>query len=195
MSHTKASQLLANIHLLMKEEAITIRGFVTLLGDRSFALTILIFSLPNSLPLPGIPGLSTVTGIPILLIALQIVWGKESIWLPKRIAAKEISQSFLSKVIGASIPYVAKLEKCLHPRWNVFFTRGGERFIGLLIAIMAFILSLPIVGGNFLPGLSISLLAIALLESDGIFALIAMAFCILSLALMFRLLEPIPLIQ
>ncbi len=189
MPHSKASQLLTDINLRLKEEAITVRDFITLLGDRSFALCILIFSLPNSLPLPGIPGLSTLTGIPILIISLQMVWGKESIWLPKKVAHKEISQGLLSKIIGKSIPYVARLEKFLHPRLGLFCSNGGERLIGVIIAIMAFILSLPIVGGNFLPGFSISLLAIAMLERDGLFALLAIIFSLVSLALMYHLLE------
>lgn len=187
--HTKASQLLQNLHELLKEEPISLRDFVTLLGDRSFALAILIFSLPNSLPLPSFPGFSTITGIPILVIALQIAWGKQNIWLPERIARKEISQGIVSTIIGKSIPYVQKLEKLLHPRLSVLYSTGGERLIGLLIALMSLILCLPIVGGNFLPGLSISLLAIALLERDGLFALLSMAFCLTTIALMYSLIE------
>lgn len=186
-NHIKASQILQNIHALLKEDAITVQDFVMLLGDRSFALSILIFSLPNSLPIPGIPGFSTLTGIPILCIALQMVWGKETIWLPRKVAHKTISQSMLATILTKSIPFVARLEKYLHPRLTWVTSRNGERVIGLLIAFMAFILSLPLVGGNFLPGLSISLMAIALLERDGLFALISMAFCIASIAAMYKL--------
>lgn len=186
MHQKRASQLLENIHKLLKEDAITVHDFVTLLGDRSFALCILIFSLPNSLPLPGIPGFSTLTGIPIIIIALQMLWGKQTIWLPKRLAEKEISQGLIARFIEKSIPHIARLEKILHPRLTFFCT---ERVIGLLIAFMAIILSLPIVGGNFLPGFSISLLAIAMLERDGIFALLSIGFCLLSIGLMYQLLE------
>lgn len=188
-SSTKASHLLNHIQSLLREETITVQDFVRLLGDRSFALAILIFALPNSLPLPGIPGLSTVTGVPILILALQMVWGKETIWLPRKVAQRELQQEILGKIIAKAIPYVARIEKYLHPRYRCFCSKTSERFVGVLIAIMAFILSLPIVGGNFLPGFSIALLAIALLERDGAFALISIAFTLVSLVLMYNLLE------
>ncbi|MBY0407868.1 MAG: exopolysaccharide biosynthesis protein [Rickettsiales bacterium] len=188
LDQKKASQLLQEIQAKLKEEPITIGDFVSLLGDRSFALAILIFSLPNSLPVPGIPGFSTLTGIPILWIALQMVWGKQSIWLPETVARREIAQHMVGKIITTSVPYITRLEKWLHPRFAFFCTAWGERLVGLLITSMAFILTLPIVGGNFLPGFSISLLALALLERDGLFAIISAAYCILSLVFMYQVL-------
>lgn len=187
--HLKASHLLRHIDHGLKDGSITVQDFVSLLGDRSFALTILVFSLPNSLPVPGIPGFSTITGIPILVIALQMVFGRENIWLPRKVAEKEIAQGALSRIIDIAIPYVARLEKLLHPRLPFFCTAWGERLVGLLIVTMALILSLPIVGGNFFPGMSISLMALAILERDGLFAIFSMGFCIASIILMYSLLE------
>jgi len=185
--NTKASDLLAQIANSAEGETISIGEFVSLLGERSFALAILIFSLPNSLPVPGIPGFSTITGLPILFIALQLVAGKHKIWLPKSVSEKTFSNAFLKKVVTKAMPVVQWLERFLHPRFGFVCGPIGERVIGLLIATMAFILVLPIVGGNFLPGASISLLALALLESDGIFACFSMAFCLLSLWFMYSI--------
>lgn len=156
---------------------IMIGDFVTLLGDRSFALAILIFSLPNAVPI-GVPGFSTVTGLPILFIALQILCGRKVIWLPRKVAEKRFQQEFLAKVICKALPVVIWVEKFLHPRLTILCESIGERFIGFLIAVMACILALPIVGANFPPALSISLLALSLLEDDGVFAVLSMLFCI-----------------
>lgn len=185
--NVRASHLLKQIEAASHGDTISVGEFVSMLGDRSFALAILIFSLPNSLPVPGIPGFSTVTGLPILFIALQLIAGKHTIWLPKRVAEKTFSQAFLKKIVTKAMPVVLWLEKFLHPRLGFVCGPIGERVIGLLIATMAFILVLPIVGGNFLPGASISLLALALLENDGIFASFSMAFCLLSLWLMYSI--------
>src|SRR5687768_2949363 len=87
----RTSDLLRDIADQPDHGTISVGRFVELLGDRSFALCILIFSLPNSLPVPGIPGFSTITGVPILLIALQIVFGRKAIWLPPKIAAKSFT--------------------------------------------------------------------------------------------------------
>jgi hypothetical protein len=60
----RTSDLLKEIRDLPDQGMVTIGTFVDMLGDRSFSLCILIFSLPNSLPVPGIPGFSTITGCP-----------------------------------------------------------------------------------------------------------------------------------
>lgn len=185
--HIRASTLLQQIADTPDRETISVGEFVSLLGERSFALAILIFSLPNSLPVPGIPGFSTITGLPILFIAMQMVMGEKTIWLPRKVSEKTFSQAFLKKIVTKAMPLVLWLERYLHPRGRVLCGPVGERIMGFLIVLMAFILVLPIVGGNFLPGASISLMALALLENDGLFASVAITVCLLSLALMFSI--------
>jgi hypothetical protein len=183
----RTSDVLKDIVLVGGQDEIAIGEFMTMLGDRSFALAILIFSLPNSLPIPGIPGFSTVTGIPILFIAIQIVCGRKAIWLPRSVALKQFPRHFLVKMITKALPVIVWLEKFLHPRLTVVCGAYGERIIGVLIAVMAFILALPIPGGNIPPGVSISLLALAILERDGVFALVSMVFTVASFCFIYKL--------
>ena len=168
---------------------ISIGEFMSILGDRAFCLAILIFSLPNSLPVPGIPGFSTITGIPIVVLALQMMAGKPVIWLPKRVANKTFSRQGLCKLITKTLPSIVFLEKYLRPRILFMSQPLGERLIGFLIFILSFILIMPIPGGNFLPGLSISLLALGLLERDGLFLFLAISFILLSLTFMIKIIE------
>ena len=51
---------------------------------------------------------------------------------------------------------------------------------------LAAILALPMPGGNFLPGTSILLLALALLEKDGKLALAGIAFSVGSVVFMYK---------
>lgn len=169
------------------EDNISVGRFTSLLGDRAFALTILIFSLPNSLPIPGIPGLSTITGVPIILIALQIIAGRHTIWLPKKVADKEFSQAMLAKVITKALPVVVWIERFLKPRFLIMTQGVIERLMGVLILSMALILSLPIIGGNFLPGFCISLMALSILERDGLLAAFAMALTVGSIVFMYNI--------
>jgi len=183
----RTSELLRDIAASHEDGEISIGECVARMGDRSFALAILVFSLPNSLPVPGIPGFSTITGIPILLIALQIIAGRQSIWLPHRVAEKKFQQAFLAKIVRKALPVVLWLERWLKPRLSFVCEGWGERLIGLLIFVMAAILALPIVGGNFLPGFAISLLALSLLEKDGLFASFAISFCVGSIYFMYKI--------
>jgi len=182
----RTSDLLRDITTSPHQGDVSIGDFVSLLGDRSFALVILIFALPNAVPVPGIPGFSTLTGVPIMLLALQIALGRDTIWLPERVAKKRFSCTFLTKVINKAMPAMLWIEKCLHPRW-VWVCEGiSERAIGMLIVVLAAILALPMPGGNFLPGLSILLLALALLEKDGKLALAGVIFSVGSIVFMYK---------
>lgn len=183
----QASYLLREIADATDAGQITVSEFISLLGNRSFALAILIFALPNAFPL-GLPGLSTITGIPIIFIALQLVWGRKTIWLPRRIADKTFSHYSLRTAMGKAYPVVQWFEKFLHPRiTGICESKIGERSIAAVIALMALLLILPVVGLNLLPGICISLLALALLEKDGALATFSLLLCVMSSYVMYEM--------
>jgi len=166
------------------QDMVTMRQFMAMLGDRAFFLGILVFSLPNSLPVPGIPGFSTITGLPILFLAAQVALGHSVIWMPKRIAEKSFSRKGMNRILSKATPAVVKLERLLKPRLLPVTEKYGERFWALLILLLTCILVMPIPGGNFLPGLSISLIALGMLERDGLFLLIVGFFIVATLGVM-----------
>ncbi len=170
-----------------EKDQVSVGEFISALGDRSFCLAILVFSLPNSLPIPGIPGFSTITGLPITFIAMQMVLGRKSLWLPKKIAEKKFSSRALAKMLSKAIPSVERLEKLLKPRWLPLTSPLSERFLGVLMVALSLIIALPIPGGNFLPGLSMSLIALAMLERDGIFLMGAVCFGVSSIVFMYKI--------
>ncbi len=166
---------------------VTVGEFIGMLGDKGFCLAILIFSLPNSLPVPGIPGFSTLTGLPITFIGLQMVIGRQSLWLPYRFASKKFSRSGLVKMLSKALPAVVWLEKFLRPRWLPLTEPLADRFIGAMFVVLSLIIALPIPGGNFLPGLAMSLIALAMLERDGIFLVAALAFAVSGIVFMYKI--------
>lgn len=189
--HANAQRTSAILEHIIKscdrEGTISLGEFLSLLGDRAFFLAILVFSLPNSLPVPGIPGFSTITGLPITFIALQLLLGRESIWLPKSWAQKSFSRQGVGRLLAKALPAVVWLEKFLRPRLLALSSGTGGRLLGLLFIVLSLIIALPIPGGNFLPGLSMSLLALAMIERDGLFLLSAIAFSVASVAFMVKI--------
>jgi hypothetical protein len=166
---------------------VTIGEFVSLLGDRSFYLLILVFALPNSLPMPPIPGVSTVTGIPIVCMALQLLFGRQVIWLPKKISSRRFSSKVLATLLSKTLPAILWLEKILRPRLPIFTTAKAERFIGLLILVLAILILPPIPGMHLFPAASMSLISLAMLEKDGLVVLFAVAFSVISIFLVAEL--------
>lgn len=169
--HRHTSEVLNEIIEKCSQGTISLGDFVRILGDRAFGLVILVFSLPNSLPIPGIPGFSTITGLPITFFAMQMLLGQKVLWLPKKLAKREFSGPSMTKVLRKALPVVMWIEKFLKPRLFFVSSPAGERLLGLFMVVLSLIIALPIPLGNFLPGVSMSVLAIGLVERDGIFLL------------------------
>ncbi len=146
---------------------ISVNDILQMLGERAFGLAILIFALPNSLPIPSPPGLSAITGILIIVLAMQMILGRDVPWLPARIGNYRFSRTIFCAFLARALPYIRKIERLLHPRLCFMHSRLGERMTGVAFLILGMVLSLPIPFGNFLPGVSMTLIALGLLERDG----------------------------
>jgi hypothetical protein len=148
-------------------KALRVGDLLDALHERAFGMAILIFILPNSLPMPGIPYVSMVTGIPICLFALQMLFGMSRPWLPHRIARREIPQRRIRLVWKKILPAFVRVERFVRPRHLALTSQFAERLLALVILALAIILALPIPAGNLLPAWAIALLALGLMERDG----------------------------
>lgn len=151
-----------------------------LLGDRSFGFLLLLFALPNSIPLVGIPGVSTVTGIVLIVIAIQMIGGLRRLYLPERMQRRSFSGTGFKKLIQRAAPWLAKLERGLKPRWLWLTSSRAERWLGGVCLLLALLLILPIPFGNFFPGFAVVLLALGLIEKDGAFIVAGLAMTVVS---------------
>ncbi len=156
------------IHNAETNDNVTIGEFIHTLGERVFGLAVLLFALPNSLPLPGIPGFSSITGAPIIIFGLQMMLGQRTPWLPQKISSYRFSQKKLAFILKKTIPILRKIEFFVKPRFSFMLSPLAERFIGLAFMILGWILAMPIPFGNFLPGISLCIIALGLVEGDGL---------------------------
>lgn len=150
------------------------------MGDRTFGALFFVFAVPNSLPVNA-PGLSTVLGLPLLFLALQMIVGMRAPWLPKSLMARSVSRPAFARAMNHAVPWIRRAERLLRPRLRLLATRGFDRVVGLVIAVMAAVLMLPIPFGNTLPAISVCILALALLEEDGLATLGGLAVAALAL--------------
>jgi hypothetical protein len=63
---------------------------------------------------------------------------------------------------------LARAERLLRPRWSLLVSPAAERLLGALCLILAAVLALPIPFGNMLPAFAICLIALGILERDGV---------------------------
>jgi hypothetical protein len=172
------SQILNDIAADPGRVAIAINDLITLLGGRGRAGLILLFALPNVLPAP--PGRSGVLGLPLLYLSLQMTLGRIP-WLPEFIGHRSVPRDRFALLVDTAAPWLARAERLLRTRWSWLVNHRAERVIGAFCLMLAAVLALPIPLGNMLPELAISLVAIGVLERDGLWALIGTATGLVSL--------------
>lgn len=171
-SSSSLSSLLLAFAANFTAERVRVRDITESLGQRSFGFILLIFALPNSLPILGIPGVSTITGLPMLLVAVQMALGHNRVYLPRWIADSSIATIDFQNLINKVVPWLRRLEKLMRPRILILTHKNAERWLGAFCALLAFLLALPIPLGNLLPALGILFIALGLIENDGVCVLV-----------------------
>ncbi|NDF12073.1 MAG: exopolysaccharide biosynthesis protein [Proteobacteria bacterium] len=159
---------------IQRKRTVSLEDIVGLLKERVFGLAILLFCIPNCLPIPNFAGLSALTGIPIGIIGLEMMVGRTDLWLPTFLGEKRIPAKTFAKVLKHSIPTIRKMENALYPRFLVMSSRPIQPLLGLVIVVLATIMSLPIPFGNFMPGWSMAFIALGLIKRDGFVILLGL---------------------
>lgn len=163
-----ASALLRRLIADHPHDRISLDDLLNGVGHRAFGLLLMLLALPNSIPLPSPPGLSTIFGLPMAIFAAQLVFGHKTPWLPAFLRRKTLPRDEILKFLDRATPYLNKVERRLKPRMGWFVGPTGERIAGLIIFVLAVVLSLPIIFGNFLPAFAVLLMALAILARDGL---------------------------
>ena len=167
-----ASQVLHRLTLGRPDDKVSFGQMLDALGERGFGLLLMLFAAPNLLPFPGVPGTSFVTGMAILFISVQLILAKDEPAFPDWVSQKSFSRGQLSRFIVKTNPLLRWLEKPIRPRLSPVVVGWGERLIGVVGVIHALTLALPIPMGNLPQAVALILLALALIELDGLMAIL-----------------------
>ncbi|MCW2309064.1 exopolysaccharide biosynthesis protein [Rhodobium gokarnense] len=82
------------------EGEVSVKDTVESLGAASHSALILLPALLAITPLSGVPGASSFFGLTIALVSLQMLIGRESLWLPDFLLRRSIDSAKLEKAIG-----------------------------------------------------------------------------------------------
>lgn len=175
----KTSELLNDLRdAFPGDEPISVRDVLKRLEGRGFGILLLLLALPNCIP--NVPGISTVFGVLLVAPALQMIFGAGTPWLPKRVGDMQAPPDTFRKGIDWAMPMLLRVEKLVQPRLQFLTQKPATIWFGVQTLILAGILVLPIPFGNWPPGMSVATLAIALLQRDGLFAIISFVLFIAS---------------
>jgi hypothetical protein len=143
-------------------------SLIALFEEKSFAiLFVLLLGVP-ALPLPT-GGATHVFEIIAVLLALQLIAGRDEIWIPKRWRNLELAGERQQRFITALMKVIRRLERLSRPRLRFLFDHRLSNIVfGLLVvagSVAAFVAP-PFTGLDTLPALGVVLLSLGVLLED-----------------------------
>jgi hypothetical protein len=152
-------------------DRVRLRDLVEALDDRAFGAAMLIFALPNAVGIGAIPGVSTLFGVPQIVLAVQMILGYERPALPVWLLDRAIGRTEFERIVDRGVPWLQRVERVLRPRLSGLTDGWPERVLGVVFLAMAAIVSLPIVFGNQPPAVAMALMALGHVARDGAFVI------------------------
>jgi hypothetical protein len=122
------------------------------------------------------PGIPTICGIALVIIALNLIAMRRRLWLPRAIAGKTVARADIERVVAWATPLMRRLERYCRPRLPVVTESVGKVIVGVVILVLGLVMILPIpFVGNMPPAFAAAVIAIGMTEQDGLIVLIGLA--------------------
>ncbi len=137
-------------------------------GEKSLAIIILVLMFLPALPLPT-GGVSHVFEVIAMLVALQLMIGRRTIWLPKSWLNREIKALRHQKTASGLVKSVRWLERFTRRRFAGFLQSKIGLFIAglsLFVFALAAFLSPPFSGLDTFPSVGAVIVALSLIAED-----------------------------
>ncbi|HTY97359.1 MAG TPA: exopolysaccharide biosynthesis protein [Solirubrobacteraceae bacterium] len=148
----------------------TLGSLNDLFGRGAFAVAFVLLLAVPALPLPT-GGATHVFEIVAMLLALQLVIGREDVWLPQRFRRLELAGPRQQRFIERLMKLIRRLERLSRPRARFLFNHRASNIVfGVLVlagSLGAF-LAPPFTGLDTLPSLGVVLLSLGVILEDAL---------------------------
>jgi hypothetical protein len=146
----------------------TLGGLVETFGEKSFAILFVVLLGVPALPVPT-GGATHVFEVIAALVALQLIAGRRTVWLPKRWQGLKLGGERRQRFLNSLMRLIRRLERFSRPRLVfVFRHRLSDVGFGLLVigGSAAAFLAPPFTGLDTLPALGVVLISLGVLLED-----------------------------
>lgn len=192
----RLSEMLQALAASQTSGRVDLAAIARFMGRGSIAALLIVLALPMAVPIP-LPGISVIFGIPLIVVSGQLLLGRRDAWLPRALARRSLAMADLALVVGRVLPRLRALERLVKPRLEWLTGDWAMLPVGAVCLLLAIVITLPIPLGHVLPGTAIVVLALGLLERDGVvvglgllLSLVAMAVIALASAGLVAVLRP-----
>jgi len=148
------------------DSKLTLQELVSAFGERGFGAMILVLSLLALLPWP--PGGKAVFAVPIILMSLELAFQRNSIWLPRWALRASVSRTAYRSGVSRIMTLIRRVEALTRPRLPYLTGEVADTVTGLVCVLLALMMALPIPFGDMLPGLTLVLFALGMMQRDGV---------------------------
>lgn len=145
---------------------VSLQWIMDQLHERAFGLFMLVLALPCCIPfLYGVP---QIVSLPLMFVAAQMVLGRRTPWLPARLAARQVAADDLGALSQRAGRWLRRIESLSRPRLTVLTRAPFERIVGAALVVFSASILVPLPGTNTVPGIAVVVVAMGLLQRDGI---------------------------
>ena len=177
---TSLGDVLDRLELAQKDgEVVRFEALLEAMGRRSFGPMLLVPGLLVLSPVSGIPGVPTLCGAIVFLIAVQLLIGRKYFWLPGWILNRGISYKVFKRSLAVLRPVGRVVDKVLRQRLVWVAESAGVHVVATACVFVA--VTMPPL--ELLPfaataaGVAITAFGLALIGRDGLLGIIALIFC------------------
>lgn len=181
-------ELLGKMQPRARQDTFEFAEFWDVMEKRGFGPMLALPSFIACTPIGAIPGIPSLAGGTILLIALQILLGRRHPWLPQKVMQLNCDADQLRYIVEKVKPYAVRVDRFLVPR--CFFMRQPvfRSFIALCCAgcglVMIPLELIPFMG--LIPAFAVFIMAIGMATDDGAVALFGVSLSLFGFVLGFE---------
>ena len=161
------------------QSVLTLNEFLGGLQGRSYAFAIAALNVPNCIP-TGIPWLSTITGLPMVFLLVQFFAGRPVPSLPGLVGRRGLRRGRLQLFLDRARRSIRWLETTVHARHERWVNGLPRQALLMAWTLNIIILALPIPFDNLFPAWAILFFCLALIEDDGVMAMMGWLFTLLA---------------
>lgn len=168
--------ILARLAALTQAERVSVGAIRAAFGEASFLPALMIPALIVVSPLSAIFFLPTVMGLSVVLIAVQMLSGRRTLWLPRMVLCLGLPGESLARALGWLERPGDWLDRQTRRRLGLLFVWPLRLVpvLGCLVSglMMPFLELVPL--SSTVLGLAITLFALGLLARDGVFVIVGL---------------------
>jgi len=149
------------------EDGLTLHEIRDRMDERAYGLLILLLSIPCLVP--GLYGVPQAVGVIIILVAAQLLMGREEPWLPRWMLDLRARGSWLKAMADFAESRLGWIDRLSRPRLRRFADGPGEKLAAVFMILATLTIVLPMT--NTIPSIALALLSVGLIQRDGLFVI------------------------